>query len=179
MKLSKRQAVVVALILVSVIAMFLTTALPSITLVLYLIAFCAVVAALPLEIAEYLPVRGTEQAARSVHLTNSVMTFMIAFALVWIGLSISVLPKYWVALAIAAVSFGIAAYYQFRAHQGAAQPESAPWLFVAFGATAVALAVGMWVSPPPTPTPPMWLGLLSGVLLGGILLAVSRSRKST
>jgi hypothetical protein len=57
MKLSKRQGVVIGLIWVSAIALFLRPAIPSMSLILYLIAFCAVVAALPLEIAEYLTVR--------------------------------------------------------------------------------------------------------------------------
>jgi hypothetical protein len=117
---------------------------------------------------------------KSVNLWKSSIIFLIGFALGWIGLSILIIPKYWVALVIAVVSFGFAAYYtRFRTPQRAAQPQSAPWLFVVFGAIAVALAIGMWVSPPPTPTPAMWLGMLSGVLLGGVLLAVSQSGKSS
>ncbi len=117
---------------------------------------------------------------KSVSLWQSLIGFLIAFALGWIGLSIPALPKHWVPLVIAVVSFTLAAYFaRLRTSQRASQPQYAPWLFVVFGTIAVGLAVGMWVSPPPTPTPAMWLGMLSGVLLGSIFLALSQSRKST
>ncbi len=57
MKLSMRQRVVIGLIWIVVIAISLVRAIPSMALVLYLIAFCAIVAALALEIQEYLSVR--------------------------------------------------------------------------------------------------------------------------
>ncbi len=53
MKLSMRQRVVIGFIWVPVIAVSLVQATHSMGCVLYLIAFCAVMAALALEIEEY------------------------------------------------------------------------------------------------------------------------------
>ncbi len=104
----------------------------------------------------------------------------IAFAAVWAGMSISVLPKHWVASAIAIVSFGVAGNEIRRRRFAAASLHDAPFLlYMLFGVVAIGLAYGMWVSPPEAPTLSMWLGILTGVLLGGILLLTSRGRKST
>ncbi len=116
---------------------------------------------------------------RSVEIAKSLVIYLVAFALVWIGLSVPFIPPHWVALAIAVVSFGAAVYYaQRRAVQSTSSSKPTPWLFVLFGCIAIGLAVGIWISPPPAPTPAMWFGLVSGVLLGGVLLGVAQGRNS-
>ncbi len=55
--LSRRQRIVVGLIWVSVVAILLVRAIPSMALVLHSIAIVVVVAAAALEIEEYLSVR--------------------------------------------------------------------------------------------------------------------------
>ncbi len=110
---------------------------------------------------------------------KSVAGFAIACAAVCAALSIPVLPKHWVALAIAIVSLGIAGYQVHRARFEPPSSHEAPhWLFLLFGFAGIGLAYGMWVSPPTTPTLSMWLGMLTGVALGGILLWASRERKN-
>ncbi len=118
---------------------------------------------------------------KSTDIWKSLISFLVAYLAILAGMSIPVIPKYSLPAAIAIVSFGCAAFYAWLYKPQRVSPQKyppSPLLFVVFGCVAIALAVGAWISPPPAPTPAMWLGMLSGVLLGGILLAMSQGGKS-
>jgi hypothetical protein len=105
--------------------------------------------------------------------------FIQSFAVVMAGFSIPVIPKYWVGLAIAGFSFACAAHYAWVRKPKSVSQEFTPHplVFVGFGSVAALLAVGLWIAPPPAASLAQWLGTLSGVLLGGAIVAIAHQKQ--